>query len=121
MSFKDLEAEIALWQQREREAADKLATLRAKKAFRTARNQRGPVHVPVRVPKVITTVKLCVRPVKPVPLSLWQGTTREWATQEEVRTYEVDTLSTLEAEVQAIKFAAAQGYMLVRTVSITQA
>lgn len=120
MSFKDLEAEVSKWLARQQEAADKVAALRAKKAFRVARNKRGPVDRPVRVPKVMTTVVLLVRPLKPVPLAQWQGTTRDWAHQEQERSYEVDTLSTLEAEVQAIKYATHQGYAYLATVSIKQ-
>lgn len=120
MSFKDLEAEIQRWTEQREEAEQKLAHLRLRKAFRTARNKRGAVHAPVRPARVVTTVVLLVKPMRPVPLALWTGTTRDWATQEEQRTYEVATLSTLEAEIQAIKFAAEQGYAFVRTVSVKQ-
>lgn len=114
-----MEDEIQRWVDLERFAQERQAEITRRKDFQRAKAKRGHTSKPERPPRQWKTVTLMVSPVKPVPLSQWQGTPGEWAVQRLEKSYPVDAMSTAVAELEAIKLAKADGYLWHATLSVT--
>ena len=114
MSYKDLEAEIARWHELELLAQQKQNEIKARKEFRRQKNKRGPVSKPERPPQYLRYVTLLVEPKVPAPINMFR-TYAHWADQSTTVVYEIDSLSSVAAELEAIKIASTYGWIWLKT------
>lgn len=118
MSFKDLEAEIRAWAQLEAYASKqkedaKEAKRQAKRDKRNAKQkQTGKL-----VPKKPAHVERPMHHFKRVTLEVREIRNRHWGDIEEI-TFEVETISSTVAELEAIRQARLQGYSFEAVVCI---